>query len=50
MAKAIEQENRKMLILGRIVQGLILGVLATVALTEIVTAVGDVRIFRYQGF
>jgi|GEM_PF-2994383 len=50
MAKAVEHENRKMLILGRIAQGLILGVLVTVALTEIVSVVGDVRIFRYQGF
>jgi len=38
------------LVLGRIVQGVVLGVLLTVALSEMATMIGDVRIFRYQGF
>ena len=44
------QKPQRALVLGRIVQGIILGVLLTVALSEMATMIGDVRIFRYQGF
>jgi hypothetical protein len=36
--------------IGAVCQGLILGVLASVALINLFKAANDVQIFRYQGF
>jgi len=44
------RKTSKAIVLGRIVQGVVLGVLLTIALSEMATMIGDVRIFRYQGF